>query len=288
VTYYVTAVLNHDLTETVTEISLNGPSPSGADNEAYKLKLTVLDHGAKVVKAAVNSTVFYWMSNDLTYLVIKTSKNPAGALRGQVTSMTTPRARIPVFPNGDSSTFDGIAVTFLPDGSTIIGNLKLALLSGGARPSNKTIGQLDVRVAYFVSNNASNFDNKFRFALPTTLGNRFDTRGAVVVFTAAAEVADTNKWNVGLFSQKSSAIVSPFSIPGNGNKTFVTVTADLDASNFIDFLSPQGLYVEVRGSAVANPLYVDRFYTIYYICSAYANNLVRTIFFKGSGAQKSR
>jgi len=288
VTYLVTAVVNHDLDEKVTEVSLRGPAPSGADNENFKITLTTLDHGAKIVKASVNSTVFYWMSNDLTYLVIKTTKNPSGALRGQVTSMTTPRARIPVFPNGATQTFNGIGVTFLDDGSTVIGNLKLALLSGGARPSNKTIGQLDDRVAYFVSNNVSNFDNKFRFALPVSINNRFDTRGAVVVFTVAAEVADSNKWNVGLFNQKNNAIDSPFTIPGFGNKTYTTVTADLAPSNFPDFLGPQGLYVQVRGTAVTNPLYVDRFYTIYYVCSAYVNDLVRTIFFKGSSAQNRR
>jgi len=288
VTYYVTAVVNHDLDEKVTEVSIRGPAPSGADNENFKITLATLDQGAKIVKFAVNSTVFYWISNDLTYFVIKTTKNPSGALRGQVTPMTVPRARIPVFPNGATQNFDGIGVTFLDDGSTVIGNLKLALLSGGARPSNKTIGQLDDRVAYFVSNNGSNFDNKFRFALPTTINNRFDTRGAVVVFTVAAEVADTNKWNVGLFNQANNAIDSPFTIPGFGNKTYTTVTADLAPSNFPDFLGPKGVYVEVRGSAVANPLYVDRFYTIYYICSAYANDIVRTIFFKGSSAQNSR
>jgi len=288
VTYFVTAVVNHDLDERVTEISLRGPAPTGADNEAFKITLSTLDHGAKIVNFAVNSTVFYWISNDLTYLVIKTTKNPSGALRGQITPMTTPRARIPVFRNGQTQAFDGIGVTFLDDGSTVIGNLKLALLSGGARPSNKTIGQLDERVAYFVSNNVSNFDNKFRFALPTTINNRFDTRGAVVVFTVAAEVADTNKWNVGLFNQANNVIDSPFTIPGFGNKTYTTVTADLSPSNFPDFLGPQGIYVQVRGSAVANPLYVDRFYTIYYVCSAYVNDLVRTIFFKGSNAENSR
>jgi len=224
----------------------------------------------------------------LPTLSSKQAKNPSGALRGQLTASTTPRARLPTFPNGATQNFDGIDVTFLPDGSSIIGNLTLALLSGGARPTNKTIGQLDDRVAYFIGNNATNFNNNFRFPLPVTIQNRWNSRGAVVVATAGAEVVDSGKWSIALFNLANNAADSTFPFPGQGNRTFTTVTADLSPKDFEQFLGPGGLFVQIKATAVANPLYVDRLYTIYYIASAYANNIVKDIFFKGSDVQNSR
>jgi hypothetical protein len=289
-TYYLQGALNHDLDEKVTEVALHGPATSGSDTSAWKVTWTFdkITQGAKIFKTQVNSTVFFWLSNHLTYIIIKTSKNPSGALRGQLTASTTPRARLPLFSNGATQNIDGIDVTILPDGSSIIGNLTLALLSGGARPTNKTIGQLDDRVAYFVSNNATNFNNNFRFPLPVTLSNRWNTRGAVVVATAGAEVVDSNKWSIALFNLANSAADSTFTFPGQGNRTFTTVTADLTAANFAEFLGSGGIFVQVKGTAVANPLYVDRLYTIYYVASAFANNIVKDIFFKGSDVQNSR
>jgi len=290
VNYYLQGAVNHDLDEKVTEIAIHGPATSGADTDAFKItwKFSSISQAGRMFKAQINSTAFFWLSNHLTYLIIKTSKNPSGALRGQLVASTTPRARLPTFPNGQTQNIDGIDVTFLPDGSSIIGNLTLALLSGGARPTNKTIGQLDDRVGYFIANSASTFNNNFRFPLPTTLVNRFNVRGGVVVMTAGAEVVDSNKWSVALFNLKNAVPDSPFTFVGQGNRTFTTVTADLAPQNFADFLGPGGIFVQIRGSAVANPLYVDRLYTIYYIASAFANNIVKDIFFKGSDAAKSR
>jgi hypothetical protein len=106
--------------------------------------------------------------------------------------------------------------------------------------------------------------------------------------TAAAEVVDSNKWSVALFNLKNNVAESPFPFVGQGNKTFTTVTADLAPQNFDEFLGPSGIFVQIRGSSVAYPLYVDRLYTIYYIASAFANNVVKDIFLKGSDAAKSR
>jgi hypothetical protein len=289
-TYFIQGALNHDLDERVTEIALHGPATSGQDTSAWTATWTFsnIDQGAKIFRQQVNSTVFFWMSNHLTYLIIKTSKNPSGALRGQLISTTNPRARLPSFPNGASSIFDGIDVTFLPDGSTIIGNLTLALLSGGHSQSNNTIGELDERVAYFVPNNASTFNNNFRFPLPVVRNNRWNLRGASIVMTAGAEVVDSNLWSVAVFNLASGAAEDPFTFTGQGNRTFTTVTADIDPELFPKLLGPGGLFVQVRGAAVQNPLYVDRFYSIYYIASAYANNVIKDIFFKGSDAQNTR
>jgi hypothetical protein len=229
------------------------------------------------------------MANHLTYIKIKTTKNTDGALRGQVIPLTSPRARTPTFPNGYTQTIRGTDVTFLPDGSTIIGNLTLAFLSGGARPSNNTIGTIDDRVAYFFYNNASTFDYVFRFELPVTLVNRFNTRGAVVVFSAAAEVVDTQKWTIGLYNLADNAVEDPFAITGAGNKTYTTVTADVSPANFADFLGPGGIFVEVSTtSTVTNPLFVDRFYTIYYVANALSNSVVRRIFSTGGADETAR
>jgi len=288
VNYYVTATVNHDLDESVTDISLSGPAPSGTDNPAWSLSFTLEDHAARLFNAPVNSTVYYWLSNHLINVKIKTSKNTNGALRGQVIPLTNPRAKIPVFPNGFAQTIHGTDITYLPDGSAIIGNLTLALLSGGARPTNKTIGSLDDRVAYFFPNNASSFGYIFRFPLPVTLVNRFNTRGAVLVFTVAAEVVDTGKWNIGLYNLNTNKQDNPFTVTGQGNRTYATATADITPPNFGDYLGPGGIFVDVTATSVTNPLYVDRFYSIYYVANALSNSIVRRIFGKGSNAQTRR
>jgi len=202
--------------------------------------------------------------------------------------LTAPRARIPTFPNGFTQIVHNTEVTYLTGGETVIGNLSLALLSGGARPTNKTIGQVDDRVAYFFANNNSAFDNKFRFELPVTLVNRFNTRGAVVVFSAAAEVVDNDKWTIGLYNLATSQVDEPFALPGNGNKTYTTVTADLGPQNFADYLGPGGVFVDVAATSVTNPLFVDRLYTIYYVASSLSNSVVRRIFATDSPVDSSR
>jgi len=287
VTYLLTAAVNHDLDQSVTEIAIHGPAPSGQTNDAWTLKLTEKDQAGRVYNQQVNSTVYYWMSNHLTYLVIKTSKNPNGALRGQVIPQTTPRARIPSFPNGFTQNIQGTDVTFLPDGSTVIGNLTLALLSGGARPSNLTFGTVDDRVAYFFFNNQSAFNYNFRFPLPVTIGNRFNTRGAYIVVSAAAEAVDTNKWGVGVYNLQEGGVPAGQVLPieGNGNKTFANAGADILPNSFSDYLGPGGIFVTVSATGVSTPLYVDRFYIIYYVASAFSNNIIKDIFFKGSDVE---
>eukprot|EP01103_Thecamoeba_quadrilineata_P017630 TRINITY_DN6337_c0_g1_i1.p1 TRINITY_DN6337_c0_g1~~TRINITY_DN6337_c0_g1_i1.p1 ORF type:complete len:483 (-),score=96.43 TRINITY_DN6337_c0_g1_i1:78-1526(-) len=287
VDYRLTATVNHDLDQSVTEISIHGPAPSGQTNDAWSLILTKKDQAGRVQNALVNSTVFYWMSNHLTYIVIKTSKNPNGALRGQVIPQTTPRARIPTFPNGFTQNTQGTDVTFLPDGSTVIGNLTLALLSGGARPSNASIGTVDDRVAYFFFNNQSAFNYNFRFPLPVTIANRFNTRGAYVVVSAAAEAVDTNKWTVGVYNLAEGGVPTGSVLPieGLGNKTFSNAAADLGPSVFSDYLGPGGVFVNVAATGVSTPLYVDRFYIIYYVASAFSNNIIKDIFFRGSDVE---
>jgi hypothetical protein len=289
ITYLLSASVNHDLDETVTEIAIHGPAPSGQTNDAWSLALTRKNQAGRAYNVQVNSTVFYWMSNHLTYIVIKTNKNPNGALRGQVIPQTTPRARIPVFPNGFTQQTQGTDVTFLPDGSTVIGNLTLALLSGGARPSNATFGTVDDRVAYFFFNNQSAFNYNFRFPLPVTIANRFNTRGAYVVVSAAAEPVDTNKWTVGVYNLAEGGVPSDsvLLIEGLGNKTFSNAAADLGPSVFSDYLGPGGVFVNVAATGVSTPLYVDRFYIIYYVASAFSNNIIKDIFFRGSSVEDS-
>jgi len=117
--------------------------------------------------------------------------------------------------------------------------------------------------------------------------NRFNTRGAVVVFSAAAEVADNDKWSIGLYNLATSSVDEPFALAGNGNKTFTTVTADLGPQNFADYLGPGGIYIDVAATSVSNPLFVDRFYTIYYVASSLSNSIVRRIFASGSAVDSS-
>jgi len=290
VNYYVTAAINHDLasSQKVSSIVLNGPAPSGTDNDAWSLTLETQNQAGRVFSSPVNSTVYYWIANHLTYIKIKTAKNPNGALRGQLVSMSSPRARIPTFPNGFTQLIHGNEVTFLPDGSTIIGNLTYALLSGGARPTNTTIGTLDDRVAYFFFNNASGFNYTFRFPLPVTLANRYNTRGAVFVISAAAEVVDTNKWNVGFYNLADAKVDTPSAFPGLGNRTYTTGTAELSPVDFTQYLGPGGVYVRVTATAVTNPFFVDRFYTIYYVANALSNSIVRRIFASTSAVQNGR
>jgi len=287
--YFLTATVNHDLDDKITGLHLHGPAPSGAANAIIISFDIGFTKAGRTFNTQINTTVFYWMQNSLTYLNIHTSKNLNGAIRGQVIPLTSPRSRIPEFPNGATRGFGDSTITFLPDGSTILGNVSDPLGAGGARPGNKTLGQFDERVAYFYPNNASTFANVFRFPLPVTLVNRYNTRGALVIITATAEVADNAKWTFNLYNTAEGSLTSPgFSVPGLGNRTYSTASADIGPDQFSDYLNPGGIFVQLTGKpTTANPLYVDRFYTVYFIASAYSNNVVRSIFISGSKALSS-
>jgi len=286
--YYLTVAINHDVEDEITQIHIHAPAPSGANNVILIDFSTKYDQAGRVFNAQINSTAFFWLSNHLGYVNLHTKKDVPGTLRGQIAPLVSPRTRIPVFPNGATEIIGESTITFLPDGSTILGNLTNALNSGGARPSNLTIGTLDDRVAYFFANNQSSFANVFRFPLPVTLANRFNTRGAFVVISAAAEVVDNNKWEFNLYNLADDEInANGFVVEGAGNKTYTTASADLDAEEFRKYLGPGGVFVQLTGTSVSEPLFVDRFYVVYYVASAYSNSIIRDIFFRGSDVQKS-
>jgi hypothetical protein len=217
-------------------------------------------------------------------LTFTPQKNPSGALRGQLIPTTTPRVRTPTFPNRATVDVAGSINTFLPDGGVIIGDVGAALRAGGAR--NLTGNTTDDRVAEFRYNfTTKSFDNDFRFALPVTIKNRFSLRGATFILTAAAEVADNQKFSVGLLDLNDLTPVSFVTIPGTGRRTFTTYQINIDADLFPQYLGPGGVFVTVQGSGLSGAgLFVDRFYMTYYVVNAYANNVLKSIFYKGSSA----
>jgi len=280
-TYNLNIVINHDLDEKVTAIHLHAPAASNTNTPAIVNFASFLTNGAKVLNVNVNSTVFYWLQNSLGYLNIHTSKNSNGALRGQITPLTTPRVKLPLFENG--ATVGG--VTILADGAFIRGDVGISLRRGGAK--NLTGNVTDVRVAEFVPVNGGTFNNSFRFPLPVTIKNRHTVRSAVFTGRAAAETIDTGKWNFGVLDIDTLLPVSVAPINGTGGRrAFQTYRIPLDADNLSTYLGPFGLYFTATATGVVENLFVDQFYVTYYVSNAYANNILKSIFYKGSDVQK--
>jgi hypothetical protein len=283
--YLVSIVVNHDLDQTVTAIHLHAPAASNTNNAAIVNFPSLLQNAGKVLNFPINQSVYNWMSHHLSYVNIHTSKNTAGALRGQLIPTTTPRTKVPTFPNKATINVGGTATTFLPDGSTIVGDVGFSLKSGGAR--NLTGNATDVRVANFKFNATSaSFDNDFRFALPVTIKNKYSLRGAVLYFTSAAEVADNQKYNLGLLDLNEQTVVNFAALPGTGRRAFTTFRINIDADAFPQYLGPGGIFATIQGTGLTGPgLYVDRFYVNYYVVNAYANNILKAIFYRGSPAE---
>jgi hypothetical protein len=285
VDYWFTLVVNHDLDQKVTEIDLHAPAASNTNNDAI-ISFTLLNQAAKVFNLKVNSTVYYWLSNHLGYVNIHTTKNTAGALRGQLIPLTSRRIAVPTFPNGATFTIGGVTTTELPDGSVINGAVGLNLKLGGAK--NLTGNATDPRVAEFLPNFATkSFDNDFRYALPVTIKNKHALRSATVYIKAAAEVADNNKFNIGVLNlAEGGTFTSLFAIPGTGRRNFSTFLINLDGADFPTYLGPGGLFVVIQGTGLSgSPLYVDQLFVAYYVSNAYANNILKAIFYKGSSAE---
>jgi len=285
INYLVSIVVNHDLNQKVTAIHLHAPAASNTNTPPIVTFDNLLTNAGKVLNFQINSTVFNWLNSHLGYINIHTTTNTDGALRGQFIPTTTRRIKLPTFPNKATVEIAGNPTTFLPDGSAIIGDVGLKLRQGGAR--NLTGEISDDRVALFSYNaSSSSFDNDFRFALPVTIKNRFTLRSALFYVTAAAEVADTNKFNVGLLDLNDLTTVPKQAIPGTGRRVFNSFKFGIDADEFPRFLGPGGVFVNVKGSGLTGAgLFVDQFYMSYYVVNAYANNLMKAIFFKGSSAE---
>jgi hypothetical protein len=284
VNYFVSIIVNHDLDQTVTAIHLHAPAASNTNNAPIITFPTLPQNAGKVLNFPVNTSVIYWMANHLSYINVHTSKNTGGALRGQLIPTTTPRIRVPSFPNKATVNVNGVPTTFLPDGSIIVGDVGASLKAGGAK--NLTGNATDDRVAVFKFNKTtSSFDNDFRFPLPVTIKNKFSLRSATIVVTAAAEVSDNVKFNVGLLDLNEQTIVNFIAIPGTGRRTFATFQLNIDADSFPQYLGPGGLFATIQGTGLLGEgLFIDRFYVTYYVVNAYANNVLKAIFYKGSSA----
>jgi len=198
----------------------------------------------------------------------------------QVTPTTTPRVKLPLFSNG--ATANG--VTALADGGAIRGDVGITLRRAGAR--NLTGNLTDDRVAEFVFASGGTFNNSFRFPLPTTIKNRHTIRGAVFTGTAAAETVDTGKWSFGILDVETLLPAGSLAITGTGRRAFNTYKIRLDADNLPTYLGPFGLYFTATATGVSTNLFVDQFYVTYYVSNAYANNILKSIFYKGSDVQK--
>jgi len=242
--------------------------------QSFDISLT---NAAKVINLAINSSVYYWMINDLTYINILTSKNAAGALRGQLIPLATFRNKTPFFSNGASKN----GVTALADGSSIEGALGVNLIRGGAR--NLTGNLTDDRVVEFVPINGT-FSNSFRFPLPVTLKNKFLIRGATLILTAAGDAAQNGLYRLGALNYETLANVDVAPIPTSNRRNFLTFALNFDVNDFLTVLGPGGIYPTIIGSSLTGRLYVDRFYVTYDVSNAYANNVLKSIFFKGSDA----
>ena len=107
-----------------------------------------------------------------------------------------------------------------------------------------------------------------------------------MIFSAATNVAGSGKYSLGLLDLGELTPVNFFTITGVGRRNFTTYQISLDTSSFPRYLGPGGLFVNIQGTALAGePLFVDRFYVIYYVVNAYANNILKSIFYKGSQAE---
>jgi hypothetical protein len=280
INYFLNIALNHDLDQTVTQIHLHAPAASNTPGIVVYDFTSFLVNGAKALNIPVNASVMYWLDNSLGYINIHTSKNTAGALRGQVIPTTTRRRKIPVFPNGATVG----TTTALPDGGAIIGDVGLNLIRGGAK--NLTGVTTDPRVVEFQYITGGTFNNSFRFPLPVTIKNRHVLRSAVFYGTAAGELNDTLKYNFGFLNLDTLLPVNAVAVIGAGRRVFKTYYISLDADNLSTYLGPAGLFVTVQATGVSSNLYVDQFFVDYYISNTYANNILKAIFYKGSDIQK--
>jgi hypothetical protein len=282
INFFLSLVVNHDLSQKVTAIQLSGPAASNTVGQVIINLPITLTQASKVINVPISGSVFYWLSNHLGYINIITSKNTAGAIRGQLIPTTTPRTRLPSFDNDATFRLNGQDFTTLTDGGAIQGDIA-NLQQGGAR--NITGNTTDPRVALFSYANAQ-FNNYFRFELPVTIKNRFVIRSAVFYITAAADVVDNNKFNVGLYDLDLGTNVNYIQIPGLGLRAFNTYQLNIDSQAFPSLLSAGGLYVSVNATSLSGSgLYVDRFFVSYYVVNSYANNIVKAIFYKGSSAE---
>jgi len=272
-------VVNHDVDQKVTEIHLHAPAASNTNGfVVYDFPSFLGTNAAKALNIQINATVYYWLNSHLGYINIHTTKNTAGALRGQVIPTTSSRIKVPTFPNLASAN----GITGLPDGSFISGDVGINLQQGGAR--NLTGNATDPRVAVFIPAN-NTFNNDFRFVLPVTIKNRHQIRAASVFLSAAAETVDNAKFNFGLFNLATQVTDTSHPVTGTGRRNFQTYRIDLDADQFPNYLGPGGLFVNINGASLVDNLYVDELFVIYYVNSAYGNNILKSVFYKGSDAQ---
>jgi len=152
---------------------------------------------------------------------------------------------------------------------------------------NLTGNATDSRVAEFRPNfSTKTFDNDFRYQLPVTIKNRHTVRSVAVVISAAAEVVDSGKFNFGLLNLNELTVTNFAAIPGTGRRAFSTFAINLDTSFLPTYLGPGGIFVNIQGTGLSGePLYVDSLYVVYFISNAYANNILKAIFYKGSSAE---
>jgi hypothetical protein len=278
INYFLNIVVNHDLDQVVTSIDLHAPAASNTVGQTVFEFPTVLDQAAKVFNVAVNRSVIYWLDKHLGYINIHTSQNTAGAIRGQVIPTSTPRVYLPSFPKTSTTG----SITALPDGSIIFGSIA-NLRYGGAR--NLTGNTTDNQVAEFAFADGGTFDNSFRFPLPVTIKNRHVLRSAVCYFTAATETSNNDLYNVGPLNINTFTQDTSFQVAGSGRRNFQTQQINIDADLLPDYLGSQGLFISVTGTGLTERLYVDEFYIAYYVVNAYANNILKSIFYKGSDAE---
>jgi len=227
---------------------------------------------------SVSTDVITYLSTHLAYVQIKTSKNPTGAIRGQVIPTTNTRSFTPTFPNtatqGD--------ITFLPDGSTIFGDVGISLKQGGAR--NLTGNTTDPHVAAFSFNTATaSFNNDFRFKLPVTLKNKYSIRGVIFFIQLAADASESGKYNIAVRNLATGVNDAAYSgIATTGRRVFDAYPLYLSVSAFPEYLSPGGVFININGAALTSELFVDYFVGTYYVNNAYANNILKSIFYTGS------
>jgi uncharacterized protein (DUF2141 family) len=282
VNYKISVVVNHDLTQTVSAIHLHTPAASNTNGAIVVSIPEIKLKGGKVIGFDINATTLNYLQNHLGYINIHTTRNTGGAIRGQLLPFTAPRYRLPVFPNTATQTTKGITITTLPDGGLIEGNLA-SLRSGGAR--NKTGQTNDDRVCVFQNNFTSGaFDNLFRFELPVTIDNKFALRAANFYFSYAGDVADTGKFNLGFLNLNTQVnkVIFP-SLPHTGKSNYENLLITVDGSDFADFLGPGGLFVNLQASSLSGAgLNVDKFFMVYYVVDAYANNVLKAVIARSS------
>jgi len=110
----------------------------------------------------------------------------------------------------------------------------------------------------------------------------------IVYISAAVEPADSGKYSFGLLNLNSLAIDLSLTIPGRGKRDFSDFFFTIDSIGFINYLGPGGVFINVKASSLTGSgLHVDRFFVAYSITNPYANNVLKSIFFKGSDTQSA-